>query len=96
MEAKKIDEMPEWAKKYLYSMRLYGQLEIPFDKYIGLYRFVVIDDTVYYDDTEAFCRRMMYFYQNAIRLGSVQKVTIPNAIIKNGYILKNRYGHTSF
>ena len=92
-KVKDISELPDDACEILYSHRIIpDHLNVPKDEYVGMFGFVVVDDTAYCssDNLE---RQMLSDYLLNEELHLCGKMfTLPQAIIKKGEVLKNRWG----
>lgn len=84
--------MPEAFCRLLYMMRLYEHRNIPYDEYLNLFDFVTVDGVAYC--TPQCDSRRIWEYRHA-EGSSYRKAALPDAIIVNGYVLKNRYGKCS-
>ena len=84
--------IPEDALRFLYSMRFYCHRNIPYDEYINLYDFIIVDDVAYC--TPQCDSRRIYEYRHA-EGSSYKRAVLPDAIIVDSYLLKNRYGLNS-
>ena len=92
-KVKDISELPDEAREILYSHRIIpDHLNVPKDEYVGKFGFVVVDDTAYCS-SETCERQMLRDYLLAEELCRRGKMfTLPQAIIRKGEVLKNRWG----
>lgn len=92
-KVKDISELPDDAREILYSNRIIpAHMNIPKDEYVGQFGFVVVDDTAYCS-SETLGQQMLRDYLLAEELNRCGKMfTLPQAIIKKGEVLKNRWG----
>lgn len=90
---KPISETPETILKTLYNLRLYEDLEVPYEEYIKRYKLIAIGHTAYYSsDCEKW--RLLEFLSSYAT--SSRRMTLPDAVINGWYVTKNRFGHNSF
>ena len=91
---KGIKELPEEVIRSIYWHRLYDDKDVPCNKYMERFLFVVVDNVVYCSD-DTFIQENVQKYLQYMQTDSLCAVRLPYVVIKNGLILKNRYGHTS-
>ena len=88
---KDFSELPQEIEERIYSLRLYQHRDMSFDDYMFFVDFVVVEDTVYFkntDDNWAKYRDVLAIPENSYKFGY-----LPNIIIKDGVVTKNRYGN---
>jgi len=86
---KPISEIDKNVLKTLYSLRLPGDINVPYERYISRYDMIVVDNDCYCSETCSKERIIKYF---GAMSGSYMRATLPCAIITNGNVIKNRYG----
>ena len=86
---KPISKINKNVLKALYSLRLPGDINVPYEKYISRYEMIVVDNDCYCSETCSKERIIKYF---GAMSGSYMRTTLPCAIIINGNVIKNRYG----
>lgn len=90
---KRMSELKPEVFETLYSLRLSEHKDIPYEEYINFFNFIVVDDVVYCTDDESTEKRVNTYFKaregNEMHLFSL---TLPDVIIKNGSVIKNRYG----
>lgn len=90
---KRMSELKPEVLETLYSLRLSEHKDIPYEEYINFFNFIVVDDVVYCTDDESTEKRVSTYFKaregNEMHLFSL---TLPDVIIKNGSVIKNRYG----
>lgn len=102
MELYDITQTPKEVLDLLYEMRFihrdydlqtgtYSLHDLFYEEVTGAYEFIVADNVVYCKDPNS---ERVKKYLNEDR--TYTKGMIPDAIIYNGLVLKNRYGMTSF
>lgn len=90
---KDISELKKEVFELLYSLRLKEHMPVSYDNYIKLFNFIVVDDVVYCTDDESTEKRVSTYFK--AREGNEMcffSLTLPDVIIKNGSVIKNRYG----
>lgn len=87
MTYKSMIEVPNDILDLLYNLRFKNE-DLSVSDYAKLYNFIVVDDVVY--STPDASERVKLFEENE----SVYffGCSLPDAIIKNGVVMKNRYG----
>lgn len=93
INAKHISEIPETILRTLYGLRLYEDLEIPYEEYVKRYKLVTIGHTAYYSSE---CETWRLNQWILTCKSSSRKMTLPDAVIDGWYVTKNRFGHNSF
>lgn len=92
---KDLSEVPYGILKKLYALRFRSEWTVPFEKYVDRYRFISVheettgDETAYAAGDETW-RKMRW--EEGYRITAL---TVPDAVIYNGFVIKNRYGHQS-
>lgn len=88
---------PDYFKK-LYDLRLPDDWGVPYEEYIFRFEFVAVERTeqkphteVYYKDTPYNAERLKD-YENWLGKSKFRMACLPDVIIKDGYVTKNRYG----
>lgn len=90
---------PDYFKK-LYDLRLYNDRNVPYEEYIFRFGFVVVkysnpdikNVTVYYKDTPSNQDRLLE-YQEHYGSSEFRMAALPDVIIVDGLVRKNRYGN---
>lgn len=96
LSVKDIREIPEHTLNFLYTLRLFDDVSVPYEEYVKRFDFVVIDDVIYHDGSES-CKQREKQYLEALKTPkSVKIAQIPSVVIKIGLVEKNRFGHTSY
>lgn len=92
---KDLSEIPYGILKKLYALRLRTDWTVPFEKYVDRYRFISVkeeatgDETAYAAEDETWRKvRWEEGYH-------ITALTVPDAVIYNGFVIKNRYGYQS-
>lgn len=92
---KNLSEIPYGVLKKLYSLRLRTDRAVPFEEYVGRYRFISVkergmeDETAYAAGDETW--RKEYWKEG----NRITAITVPDAVVYNGVVIKNRYGYES-
>lgn len=90
---KDLSEIPYGVLEKLYSLRLLTDRDMPFEEYVGLYRFISVkertmdDETAYAAEDETW--RKEYWKEG----NRITALTVPDAVVYNGIVVKNRYGY---
>lgn len=91
---KDMSELPEWVREKLYSLRckLY-EPPMTLDEYFRSkdYETILVDDILYYTDTPR-AKKIVGEYKTMEDNHGWLKDTLLTAVIKNGMVVKNRYG----
>ena len=93
---KNLSEIPYGVLKKLYSLRLRTDRAVPFEEYVGRYRFISVkergmeDETAYAAVDETWRKECWKKEGNR-----VTALTVPDAVVYNGVVIKNRYGYES-
>ena len=85
-----ISELDESVKETLYLLRFSYEKEVPRDEYLRMFGFVVVDDEVYANEGVRTSKRLEDYLANPDN--NFVHGALPDAIIKNGVVVKNRYG----
>ena len=92
-----IREMPDSILDLLYKLRFLDDVAVPYGEYVARFDFVVVDDDIIYHDWSESSKWREKQYLKARRVPESMKCAcIPSVIIKNGIVVKNRFGHTSY
>lgn len=92
---KDLSETPYLVLKKLYALRLRTDWAVPFEKYVDRFRFISVheettgDETAYAAGDETW-RKVKW--EEGFRITAL---TVPDAVIYNGFVIKNRYGYQS-
>ena len=89
-EVKHISELPDNISDLLYEFRLKADLHTMKEDYISRYGLVSVDDKVAYASGEDDWRAKMWLDGNGVNW-----LTLPDAVIANGKLIKNRYGYAA-
>ena len=93
IEVHKISEVPKSVFDTLYALRLRQDAKVPYEDYIRFYSFITIDGALYTsDDEDAKARERRYIMA---RWNSSKRAALPDAVVVEGIVLKNRYGNNS-
>lgn len=90
---KNLSEIPNGVLKKLYSLRVRTDRAVPFEEYVGRYRFISVkersmeDETAYAAEDETW--RKEYWKEG----NRITALTVPDAVVYNGVVVKNRYGY---
>lgn len=90
-----ISELPKPIFDLLYSLRLRVHEDVPYEDYIKIFDFVVVDDVIYHDNSDYSKTKEKRYLEAMKTPGSIKLALLPSVIIKNNYVIKNRYGKTS-
>lgn len=91
---KKLSELPYEVREKIYSLRLSSDMETPFDEYMGQFDNIVVEDCMYHSDT-LYAQNIVKAYKLAEEEHSkFPAMTLPMVVIKNGIVIKNRFGKT--
>ena len=92
---KDLSETPIGVLKKLYSLRLRADRAVPFEEYVGLYRFISVKERTMEDET-AYAAEDETWRKECWKEGKLNAVlTVPDAVVYNGVVIKNRYGYES-
>ncbi len=87
-----INELPVEIFQKLYNLRLKEDENIPYDKYISRFTFVVVDGKVYHDNSEHSKQLELEYFK--VKHGMLRLLYIPEVIVDSeGVVIKNRYGN---
>lgn len=87
-----MSELPDEVRDKIYSLRLYNESATPIDEYIKQFCVILVDDCLYHLDDE-FSRMIVNDFKKSEENGlRFKRFTLPNAIIKDGCVIKNRFG----
>lgn len=89
-EVKNISELPPEIADILYDHRLRAHLHVPKEEYVGNYEFVSVDDKVAYASDRNVWRATMWLENHGVNW-----LTLPDAVIMEGVLIKNRYGYAA-
>ena len=89
---KHISELPADIADQLYEHRLDAHHDMPKEDYLGLFRFVSLnDETAYAADGEQW-RTVLWLGKRSLYNATV----LPDAVFMNGLLIKNRYGCSAY
>lgn len=92
---KDLSEVPYGVLKKLYSLRLRTDRAVPFEEYVGLYRFISVKERTMEDET-AYAAGDETWRKERWKEGNCNAAfTVPDAVVYNGVVIKNRYGYES-
>lgn len=80
-----MSELPQAVIQKLFELR-----GVPAQQELTTYNLIIVDDDIYYTPDEYGKKMLREYFE---RKDSFHAAAIPHAIIKNGYIVKNRYGY---
>ena len=86
-----IKKLPKKCSKLLYNKRGISLESLSLDELIQMYSVIVVDNCVYYDKNKDGAYERVELINNSSLVCSFG-TTMPDAVIKNGIIIKNRYG----
>ena len=90
---KDLSEIPYGVLKKLYSLRLRTDRSVPFEEYVGRYRFVSVKERDMGDET-AYAAGDETWRKEQWKEGNfITAFAVPDAVIYNGVVIKNRYGY---
>ena len=90
---KDLSEIPHGVLKKLYSLRLLTDRDMPFEEYVGLYRFISVKERTM-DDKTAYVAEDETWRKEYWKKGNrITALTVPDAVVYNGVVVKNRYGY---
>jgi hypothetical protein len=91
---KKLSELPDEVREKIYSLRFSSDMETPFDEYMEQFDNIVVENCMYHSDSD-YGRNIAEEYRKAEENHSNFKMmTLPMVVIKNGIVIKNRFGTT--
>ena len=88
-EVRPMSETPHEALRTIYEHRLEYDKDVPFEDYVKRYNFIVVDGPAYVTNDETW---RITLYKQAL-FGSFKMAVIPDAIVMEGKLLKNRFGY---
>ena len=92
---KNLSEIPYGVLKKLYSLRLRADRAVPFEEYVGRYRFISVKERGMEDET-AYAAGDETWRKERWKEGNFNAAfTVPDAVVYNGVVIKNRYGYES-
>lgn len=90
---KDLSEIPHEVLEKLYSLRLLTDRDMPFEEYVGLYRFIFVKERTM-DDETAYVAEDETWRKECWKEGNrITALTVPDAVVYNGVVVKNRYGY---
>ena len=89
-EVKNISELPANIAELLYEFRFKTDLHTPKADCINRYGFVSVDDKVAYVSDRDVWRATMWLDRHGVNW-----LTLPDAVIMDGHLIKNRYGYAA-
>lgn len=87
---KNISELPAEIADILYDHRLPSDLHMTKEDYISRYGFVSVDDKVAYASDRDMWRVKLWLDRHGMYW-----LTLPDAVIMEGVLIKNRYGYAA-
>ena len=87
-----ISELDESVKETLYSLCFDYEKEVPRDEYLRMFSFVVVDEDLYINGSPHSLNISSYYLELQKNGSQLHANHLPDAIIKNGVVIKNRYG----
>lgn len=89
---KNISELPDGVREKIYSLRLPDDMETPFDEYMEQFDNIVVENCMYHSDT-LYAQNIVKEYKLAEEKHcKLSAMAFPMVIIKNGIVVKNRFG----
>lgn len=89
---KNLSELPDEVREKIYSLRLYPDMDTPFDEYMERFDNIVVEDCMYHSDTP-YAQNIVKEYKLAEEEHrEFSALAFPMVIIKNGIVVKNRFG----
>jgi len=92
---KDLSEIPYGILKKLYALRLRRDWTVPFEKYVDNYRFISVKEETTGDETAYAAGDETWRKWRWLEGYHITALTIPDAVIYNGFVIKNRYGYQS-
>ena len=89
-EVKNISELPAEIADILYDYRLAYDLHMTKEDYISRYGFVSVDDKAAYASDHDMWRATIWLDRHGMNW-----LTLPDAVIMDGHLIKNRYGYAT-
>lgn len=91
---KTVKEAPEQSLEQLYSLRFPTHTEMSLEEYVGTFRLILVDDVMFYTgDLAELWPQLQRLYRSP--KDSLIWRYEADAIIKDGKVLKNRYGYVT-
>jgi hypothetical protein len=90
-EVKNISELPDNIAELLYDHRFKSDLDTTKEDCISRYGFVSVDDKVAYVSVRDMRRATMWLDGHGVNW-----LTLPDAVIVDGILIKNRYGYAAY
>ena len=92
---KNLSEIPYGVLKKLYSLRLRTDRAVPFEGYVGRYRFISVKERGMEYET-AYAAGDETWRKERWKEGNCNAAfTVPDAGVYNGVVIKSRYGYES-
>lgn len=89
---KNLSELPDDVREKIYSLRLSDDLETPLDEYMKHFDNIVVENCMYHSDTP-YSQNIVKWYKLAEEEHHMlPTMSLPMVIIKNGIVIKNRFG----
>lgn len=89
-EVKNISELPDNIAELLYEHRFKSDLNTSKEDCISRYGFVSVDDKVAYASDSDMWRAKIWLDRHGVNW-----LTLPDAVIMYGVLIKNRYGYAA-
>lgn len=86
---KPISKLPDDVAEKIYKFRLDEHYDIPFKQYMDFFHLIVVEGEVYCTPDEPTLKKVKEYFDN---IKSMKEFTLPDLIITDGKIYKNRYG----
>lgn len=91
---KNLSELPDEVREKIYSLRLPVDMDVPFDEYMEQFDTIVVENCMYHSDT-LYAQNIVIEYKLAEeKHREFSAMALPMVIIKNGIVIKNRFGKT--
>ena len=92
---KDLSETPIGVLKKLYSLRLRTDRAVPFEEYVDRYRFISVKERTMGDETAYAAGDETWRKERWKEGNCAAALTVPDAVVYNGVVIKNRYGYES-
>lgn len=91
---KNLSELPDEVREKIYSLRLPDDMDKPIDEYMEIFDTIVVENCMYHSDT-LYAQNIVKEYKLAEeKHREFTAMAIPMVVIKNGIVIKNRFGKT--
>lgn len=94
-QIKDLSEIPYGILKKLYALRLRTDWTVPFEKYVDRFRFISVHDGATGDETAYAAEDETWRKERWEEGFRITALTVPDAVICDGFVIKNRYGYQS-